>query len=88
MLSENSTRMKLQLLAFGIAREIVGQRFVELELPQGTTVAQMRQLLSQRHPRFGLLASLRFAVNGEYAEEDHILQDGDEVALIPPVSGG
>ncbi|GIV31512.1 MAG: molybdopterin converting factor small subunit [Saprospiraceae bacterium] len=80
--------MKLQLLAFGIARDITGQRFLELELPEGTTVARLREWLTEKHPRFNSLASLRFAVNNEYAEEERTLQDGDEVAIIPPVSGG
>lgn len=80
--------MKISLLSFGIAKDIIGQRFVDLELTEGISVAELRAMLVQRYPRLSELASVRLAINSEYATEDSLLNDNDEVALIPPVSGG
>ena len=70
-------------------REQAGTRQVDLELPPGATVEDAWQALVQRHP---VLASgrdsVRFARNGEYADPGDSLEPGDEVACIPPVSGG
>lgn len=80
--------MKLTLLAFGIAKDITGSRFLEIELPAQSSVSDLRKLLAEKYPSLNELASLRFAVNSEYAADSDTLKDGDEVALIPPVSGG
>ncbi len=70
-------------------KEIVGQRDLLLELPEGTTAGGLLQRVTADHPPLARLApSLRLAVNQEYVESAHPLAEGDEVALIPPVSGG
>lgn len=79
--------MKNQVLAFGIAKEIVGDASVFLTT-KGITVAELRQLLEKTYPQFKTLSSYMIAVNNEYAMADFIIKDGDEVAIIPPVSGG
>lgn len=80
--------MKINLLAFGIAKEILGKQFLEMELPTGTTVSGLRSTMVASHPRLSALASVRLAVNSEYAAESLVLNENDEVAIIPPVSGG
>ncbi len=80
--------MKISLLSFGIAKDITGQRFLDVELPAAAVVSDLRLILVERFPRIAELASVRLAVNGEYAIEDQPLAENDEVALIPPVSGG
>lgn len=80
--------MKINLLAFGIAKEIIGHRFLELELPGNPDVSSLRSELVKQYPRLAELAQVRLAVNNEYAEEGNLLSENDEVALIPPVSGG
>lgn len=80
--------MKISLLAFGIAKDILHTRKLELELNQGATVAMLRQRLLSQYPEFEKLKSLSFAVGEDYCGEDHSLRNGDEVAIIPPVSGG
>ncbi|MBK8564385.1 MAG: molybdopterin converting factor subunit 1 [Saprospiraceae bacterium] len=80
--------MKISLLSFGIAKDITGQRFLEVDLPSSASVAALRAMLVQRFPRLSSLATVRLAVNGEYVSEDLALKDNDEVAIIPPVSGG
>ncbi|HVA38797.1 MAG TPA: molybdopterin converting factor subunit 1 [Candidatus Dormibacteraeota bacterium] len=81
--------MTIRVLAFARARELMGSGESTIELPEGATVAQLRAHLSERVPQLaGLGGSLRFARNGALAAEDQSLHDGDEVALLPPVSGG
>ena len=80
--------MKCKIKAFGISREIVGGRIVELDLPEGQTVIELKNQLFEKYPQLAALRSVYIAVNNEYADEKGILKEGDEIALIPPVSGG
>ena len=81
--------VKIDLLAFASAGDILGTGETTLELPSRTTLAQLKQLLEERHPQLGALwTRLAIAVNGDLVSEDTALADGDEVALLPPVSGG
>ncbi|HVR30327.1 MAG TPA: molybdenum cofactor biosynthesis protein MoaE [Thermoanaerobaculia bacterium] len=81
--------MKIALLAFASAGDILGTGEAELELAPRTTLAGLKRLLEQRHPQLGPIWSrLAIAVNGELRPDDATLADGDEVALLPPVSGG
>jgi molybdopterin synthase catalytic subunit len=81
--------MRVRVRLFAIQRELAGTREVVLELADGATVAAAWDALVARHP---VLApgrdSVRFARNGAYAEPATALGDGDELAVIPPVSGG
>lgn len=81
--------MQVRVLLFGPARDLLGKDAVDLPLPDNATVAALRERLPAVFPSlYPLLPRCRFAVNGEYADETVALHDGDEVALIPPVSGG
>ena len=80
--------MDIKLLAFGIAKEIVKQQDQGLEIPEGTTVQSLKSHLIQLYPDFSALASLKLAVNGAYVTDEFLISEGDEVAIIPPVSGG
>ncbi len=86
---DNRNRMRVQLLAFGILRDHLGSSAGPLDLPAGSTV---RDLLDRcRAMAAGNSApwsSIAVAVNQEYVPVTHPLADGDEVALLPPVSGG
>ena len=83
------TTMRLRVRLFAIQRELAGTREVALELAEGATIEDGWTALVERFP---VLApgrpSVRFARNGEYADPDTVLADGDELACIPPVSGG
>ena len=76
-----------KLKAFGITREILGKREVDIPF-NGTTVGALRQHLVASYPRLKGLKSLMIAVNNEYAADSLEIQETDEIALIPPVSGG
>jgi molybdopterin converting factor subunit 1 len=80
--------MKITLLAFGIVKEILQNRTMELELPEQATTADLKTLLHSQYPALQQLAVYRIAINDEYSAENTVLQNGDEVAIIPPVSGG
>lgn len=80
--------MKVNILAFGIAKDIFGGPEVEVELNQEATVGDLRDSLEEQFPRLRQLASFMVAVNNEYAEAENVLQPRDEIAIIPPVSGG
>ena len=74
---------------FALQRELAGAREVVLEVPDGADVEAAWSALVARHPILAPgRASLRFARNGEYADPTTVLSPGDEVAMIPPVSGG
>ncbi len=80
--------MKIKILAFGIAREIIGGFETILDLPTTATVADVKKQLVAQFPAFEKLASLKVAVNSEYATDDMALTPNDEIVIIPPVSGG
>jgi molybdopterin synthase catalytic subunit len=75
---------------FAILRERAGSEAVEVELPERATVSDALAALAERPGLDELLSRLpvRMAVNREYADEGTRLDQGDELALIPPVSGG
>ncbi|HEX7013864.1 MAG TPA: MoaD/ThiS family protein [Cyclobacteriaceae bacterium] len=78
----------LRIKAFGITRDILGGREVELPLNEGGTVGDLKAQLASAYPGVMELKSLFIAVNNEYADDTVVLNATDEVALIPPVSGG
>jgi molybdopterin synthase catalytic subunit len=81
--------MKVQVLLFARARELAGRNFVEVELPEGTTVADLRERLGSALPGLaGFVQRCAVAVGGEYVAEGDVVREGAEVAVIPPVSGG
>jgi molybdopterin converting factor subunit 1 len=81
--------MTVRLLFFASLRERLRRSEATLELLAGATVDNLWQALCREHPQLTVLAgSIRFAVNHEYVDGSHRLAENDEVALIPPVSGG
>ncbi len=81
--------MELTVRLFALYRERAGRRSFPLEVPQGATVADLTEAVRVRFP---MLAppdvKIVVAVNADYAEPEQVLQPGDDVCLIPPVSGG
>ncbi|MEM6445866.1 MAG: molybdopterin converting factor subunit 1 [Cyanobacteria bacterium P01_D01_bin.123] len=74
---------------FAAYQDIIGTSEQTLEIEPGTTVAQVRDRLIAEHPELEEWRSqTRFGVNLEFVEADTVLQSGDELVLIPPVSGG
>jgi molybdopterin converting factor subunit 1 len=81
--------LKIRTRFFASAREIVGQGSLELDAPEGVTAGDLLQRLAVEYPSLAAYGPhLALAVHAEYVDRDHPLRDGDELALIPPVSGG
>jgi molybdopterin synthase catalytic subunit len=81
--------MRITLLAFGMLRELLGSGAAPLDLPAGATVQDLLERCQVLAPeKDALWSSVAVAVNQEYVRGGHPLAEGDEVALLPPVSGG
>jgi molybdopterin synthase catalytic subunit/molybdopterin converting factor small subunit len=81
--------MQVRVLLFGILQDIAGLRQESLELPVNAKVADVLEHYRAQSPRFEpYLASLATSLNQSFASRDTALNDGDEVGLLPPVSGG
>ena len=81
--------MIVHLRFFASLRERLRTSEAERTVPDGCTVGEAWDALCREHPEIACLgASISFAVNREYVDRAHCLADGDELALIPPVSGG
>lgn len=77
------------MLYFAMFREQIGKSEEQLSVPAGTIAGDIFTLVTQNYPALaGMRDSTLVMVNQEYADPDQPLNDGDEVALIPPVSGG
>lgn len=81
--------MKIAVLLFAGLREAAGSGRVELEVPSGTTPRQIATMLAERYPRLRPhLGSIAYASDGEFVAADTQLTAAQELALLPPVSGG
>jgi molybdopterin synthase catalytic subunit len=80
--------VNVRVVLFAKPRELVGKPNVDLALPAGATAADAWNQLSSRYDLGPLPRSFRCAVNSEYAGWEAALKEGDELAVIPPVSGG
>jgi len=81
--------MKVTVRLFSVVRTTVGSSHLELQLPDGATVAQLRSRLAEEYPTMtDVLGSCLFAIDGGYVPDSAIIPLDCEVACIPPVSGG
>jgi molybdopterin converting factor subunit 1 len=80
--------MRITVKLFAAAREFAGWDQRDLELPAGATLAHVRQRIAELLPGWPMLSSSAFAVNQRFARAEQALAEGDEVAVLPPVSGG
>ncbi len=81
--------MTINVLLFAAARDLAGKSQVMVELPVGSTVADLRCQLVEVSPKLKSLADILYvAVNNQYAADSQPLTETDTVACFPPVSGG
>lgn len=80
----------MDVLLFGIAKDIVGRSEIQILAVDAipNSVQELKDFMIRKFPDFGKLSSFAVAVNSEYAEDDVPLDRNDEIAIIPPVSGG
>jgi MoaE-MoaD fusion protein len=81
--------MRIRVLLFGQLKDIIGRPEEDLEVQPGTSLADLMARYGERFPGFRPIStSIACSVNREYAAASVVLQEGDEVGLLPPVSGG
>lgn len=81
--------MNVPVRLFAAAKQIAHSDVVTLDVSRQATVAELRDAMLKRYPELGPLRQhLRFSVNAEYANDEQTIQENDEIACIPPVSGG
>jgi molybdopterin converting factor subunit 1 len=81
--------MRVRVLYFGVLKDALGYESEELELAEGASVEDLVKVFREREVgREGFWDSIAVAVNQEYAKAEDVLKEGDEVGLLPPVSGG
>ena len=80
--------MIIDILAFGIAKDILGLSETTMSLEKSLSISELKSKLSEKFPEFEKLRSFSLAVNQEYQEDDFMIKENDEIAIIPPVSGG
>jgi molybdopterin synthase catalytic subunit len=81
--------MRVRVLPFGVSKDWLGAAETTVELPEGASVADLLELVTARVAGRGdVLRGIAVSVNAEYAPAGHLLREGDEVGLLPPVSGG
>lgn len=79
----------VRVLFFAIARDLVGQAQIDVDLPDGSTLADLRRLLVATYPPLEpILPRCLFSINEAYATADSVIPSSAEIACIPPVSGG
>lgn len=81
--------MRVKVLLFGQLKDITGRHEESLDLPSGATLSAVMNHYANLYPKIqGLSASIACSINQEYAQGSALLKEGDEVGLLPPVSGG
>ncbi|MFI5134910.1 MAG: MoaD/ThiS family protein [Chitinophagales bacterium] len=78
----------MTILAFGIAKEIFGSSSMKMELKGDITVNDLKNLLEEKFPKLKQLSSFKIALNNHFAAHEEMINESDEIAIIPPVSGG
>lgn len=79
----------VKVLLFGAAADRAGTRQIEISVDDGTTLGDLWPALTDRYPELAPMRNtLAFAINREYARMHETISSGDEVAVLPPVSGG
>ncbi len=79
--------MKVRLVGYGIARDILKTRNLDFEF-YGSTINDLKVELISKFPDFDSLRSINFAIHEEYRKDDYPVRPNDEIIIIPPVSGG
>lgn len=81
--------MRVMVRYFASFRDLAGTEREEMELEDGADIVSLLELLAKAHPGLGSVRDVAlFSVNLEFADRDRVLADGDEVGLLPPISGG
>jgi molybdopterin converting factor small subunit len=81
--------MNVEVKLFAVAKQLVGDTAIELDVREGTTIGDLRSRLAAEYPDLApLLPHVLFAVGSQYVGDSHAIVDATPIACIPPVSGG
>lgn len=81
--------MIVKVLFFASLKDITGQSGIDLELEENAAVEYLKVKITSMYPKLEpFMSSVKIAINQEFAEEDSVIKNGDELAILPPVSGG
>jgi len=80
--------ISIRVRLFGPAEELAGAAKAVLNVEDGMTLGGLAGQIAARWPKLGDAPGMRLAVNRRYVALDHLLCEGDEIAVIPPVTGG
>lgn len=81
--------MNVEVILFAAARDLLGKSSVPIELEEGATIAELKSELVRFYPALNdLVGRSAFAVDQVYADDEMVVGQGQEIAMIPPVSGG
>ncbi len=80
--------MNIKVRLFASLREAAGTSVINMEVEEGTSVSELMKRLEDDFQGLEMSEEVLTSINKTYAEKDTVLQDGDEVGLMPPVSGG
>jgi len=78
----------MKVKAFGIAKDILGNSSINIEIEKALTVGQLKEYLFENYPQMHKLKTMAIAVNQSYASDEMPLTEESEIVIIPPVSGG
>lgn len=82
--------MTIRLLAFGIAKDVLGTGSTTISLKKESRLSDLKNYLNEKYEYLAKLKTYKIAVNQELIadDEDPLINEGDELAILPPVSGG
>ena len=81
--------MKIRVKLFASYREALNKDEIDVGIEEGSDVSALIEVIKKNYPELGILTeTVIVSINKEYAEYNTLLKNGDEVALLPPVSGG
>jgi molybdopterin synthase catalytic subunit len=81
--------MKVRVLFFATIRSLIGQKELEVNVPEGTTIAELKAILGKKYPEADpALSTMLAAVNREFSDDETEIPENAEVAFFPHVSGG
>ncbi|MEL6388671.1 MAG: MoaD/ThiS family protein [Bacteroidota bacterium] len=78
----------ITIIAYGIAKDIIGGRTISWPVDGVLSISRLKDSLVKKYPAFSKLTQFRMAVNESYQTDEYQISPGDEVVIIPPVSGG
>jgi sulfur-carrier protein len=82
-------KISINLLYFAFVKDKTGVEFDLLDLPSDTSVKSLIHLILEKHPALSnIIDMIQISVNYKIVDVDTILKDGDEIAFLPPISGG